>query len=237
MTTPRRLVAVLHSPLLIVALFISALFALSSPVDAQSVPTPTPNPAHVTTCSNGAVVPDTSQTGLIRDCAWLLQGKDQLRGTATTLNWSGSTAITSWTGVTVDSASKRVTWLTLSSQELRGTIPGELGNLANLEQLYLDHNVLKGTIPGELGNLSNLTELYLGYNGLTGTIPGELGNLANLEQLSLENNQLTGTIPGELGNLANLEQLSLENNQLTGTSRGSWAACPTCNGWNSTATS
>ena len=46
--------------------------------------------------------------------------------------------------------------------------------------MYLGFN-LAGTIPGELGNLSNLETLYLGFNELAGTIPAELGSLSNLK--------------------------------------------------------
>ena len=103
------------------------------------------------------------------------------------------------------------------THQLRGEIPPELGNLVNLERLYLSENQLTGEIPPELGNLVNLTELNLSNNQLTGTIQQELGNLVNLGGLNLSNNQLTGTIPQELGNLVNLGGLNLSNNQLTGT--------------------
>ena len=108
-------------------------------------------------------------------------------------------------------------WLYLHNNGLTGTIPLGLGNLTNLEELSLFNNGLTGTIPLELGNLTNLEELWLNDNGLTGTIPLELGSLTNLERLRLHNNGLTGTIPLGLGNLTNLEELSLFNNGLTGT--------------------
>ena len=49
-----------------------------------------------------------------------------------------------------------------------GTIPSELGNLSELESLYLrgdelnDYGRLTGTIPPELGNLLKLKDLFLG---------------------------------------------------------------------------
>ena len=95
-------------------------------------------------------------------------------------------------------------------------IPAELGGLTNLQRLSLSGNQLTGTIPAELGNLANLQELHLGGNQLTGQIPPSLGSLANLQELSLSGNQLTGMIPAELGNLADLELLFLSENQLTG---------------------
>ncbi len=61
--------------------------------------------------------------------------------------------------------------------------------------LTLSKNQLTGSIPTELGDLDNLQALYLHQNQLTGSIPTELGDLDNLELLNLENNQLTGSIP------------------------------------------
>ena len=106
--------------------------------------------------------------------------------------------------------------LYLRSNGLSGPVPAELGNLSNLVYLSLGSNELSGPVPAELGNLSNLVRLYLYENGLTGSIPVELGNLANLEVLSLRSNGLSGPIPAELGNLANLEVLNLRSNGLSG---------------------
>ena len=98
-----------------------------------------------------------------------------------------------------------------------GSIPAELGDLVNLQTLYLPKNSLSGSIPPELGDLVNLQTLHLYNNSLSGTIPPELGDLVNLQTLSLYNNSLSGTIPPELGDLVNLQTLWLYNNVLTGT--------------------
>ena len=57
--------------------------------------------------------------------------------------------------------------------------------LSNLTDLWLSSNQLTGEIPLELGRLSNLTELALFDNQLTGEIPLELGRLSNLTGLFL----------------------------------------------------
>ena len=108
-------------------------------------------------------------------------------------------------------------WLVLSKNDLTGSIPPELGSLANLMILRLDENTLTGSIPPELGALPKLEFLWLAENVLTGPIPRELGALPNLEILWLENNHLTGPIPLEFGSLANLTSLNLGDDSLTGT--------------------
>ena len=141
-------------------------------------------------------------------------------------NWLTDAPLGEWYGVDTDAAG-RVVRIDLMGQwdreggksiphGLWGTIPPELGSLANLEELHLRLNELSGAIPPELGNLANLEELHLSWNELSGAIPPELGDLANLQQLHLQVNDLTGEIPPELGNLANLGLLSLSYNALSG---------------------
>ena len=141
-------------------------------------------------------------------------------------NWLSEEPLNSWHGVTAD-GDGRVTALNLSDNKLSGTIPSQLGALANLTGLWLqsssveggnpDRNQLSGSIPPALGNLANLTRLDLAGNQLSGTIPSALGNLSNLTFLYLWNNQLSGAIPSQLGALSNLTHLALAENQLSGT--------------------
>ena len=130
-------------------------------------------------------------------------------------NWLSNAPLDEWEGVTTDDEG-RVTKLEVNGNDLTGEIPPELGDLSNLEYLYLFNNQLTGEIPPELGSLPNLKWLSLYGNQLTGEIPAELGNLAKLTELQLRSNQLTGEIPPELGDLTNLKGLWLYLNQLTG---------------------
>ena len=73
----------------------------------------------------------------------------------------------------------------------------EIGNLTNLELLFLYQNQLTGSIPSEIGNLTNLTSLILYYNQLTGEIPQEVCALIESNNLDinqiLDGNNLTNT--------------------------------------------
>ena len=103
-----------------------------------------------------------------------------------------------------------------NGNNLSGSIPSGIGNLSDLQTLYLQNNNLSGSIPSSIGNLSKLETLHLHSNQLSGNIPIEIGNLTNLIELHLHNNQLSGSIPSSIGNLSKLETLHLDNNQLTG---------------------
>ena len=149
------------------------------------------------------------------DIQALLAARDKLAGDST-LNWSEAVPIVSWDGVTIGGTPRRVTGLSLRQRRLSGTIPPELGKLAELSSLDLNGNRLTGEIPADLGRLSKLAALHLHDNRLQGRIPPELGQLTNLGQLFLYGNRLEGTIPSELGNLSNLEALLLYSNRLSG---------------------
>ena len=85
----------------------------------------------------------------------------------------------------------------LSYNALR-SIPIEIGNLLNLQHLYLENNQLT-SLPVEIGNLVNLHTLYLSSNQLT-ILPIEIGNLVNLKKLWLSNNKLK-SLPTEILNI------------------------------------
>ena len=142
-------------------------------------------------------------------------------------NWMSSAPLGEWFGVQTN-GNGRVTNLDLSGNNLIGTIPASLGQLAYLRVLHLGSrwdealqqavfNQLSGPIPPEFGGLANLDWLNLDDNRLSGTIPPEFGGLANLGSLYLRNNELSGPIPLELGSLANLLDLVLYGNELSGT--------------------
>ena len=131
-------------------------------------------------------------------------------------NWNSASAIRTWYGVRTNS-SGAVTELVLDNNNLTGTLPSQLGELAELERLVLDGNSLTGRVPPELGNLGKLTMLNLRDNSLSGSIPAELGALSSLDTLDLFNNDLSGLIPAALGNLASVQRLTVGWNELTGT--------------------
>ncbi len=126
--------------------------------------------------------------------------------------WMTTTPCT-WYGVTCGGS---VTTLNLSSNNLNGTIPTEIGNLTSLVTLDLRSNSLSGGIPTEIGSLSLLQKLDLRNNSLSGSIPTSIDGMSSLRSLYLVGNNLDGNIPTQLGGLSNLRTLSLRRNRLVG---------------------
>ena len=167
-------------------------------------------------CSNGVVVSNPQdKPGLVADCVILYGVRHALAG-AGRLDWSATTAITTWEGVRIEGTPQRITRLDLADKGLAGIIPPALGQLTELTDVRLDDNSLTGSIPSQLGSLSNLEDLNLAGNSLSGEIPASIGSLTSLVNLELTGNSLTGAIPASIGNLAMLEALRLSNNQLSG---------------------
>lgn len=128
-------------------------------------------------------------------------------------NWL-SGPVSSWYGIQL--TGNRVSFISLSNNNLSGTIPASIGNLSDLSDLYLDNNLLEGNIPPSLGNLINLAGISLNNNQLSGPIPPELGRLSNLYALRLNNNRLSGSIPPGLSGLISIYTLDVSNNLLSG---------------------
>jgi len=128
--------------------------------------------------------------------------------------WLQTLTPCTWYGVTCEYG--HITTLNLNNNQLNGTTPSELGDLVNLQGLFLAINNLSGEIPSTIAVLSNLQILNLSFNQLSGEIPAIFNGLTSLEHIYLQSNQLTGSIPVGLGSLVNLKDLYLQNNQLTG---------------------
>ncbi|KAL3509298.1 hypothetical protein ACH5RR_028699 [Cinchona calisaya] len=93
----------------------------------------------------------------------------------------------------------------------------ELGNLTNLEDLWLTNCGLFGSIPSSFGKLSRLVNLDVAENGLTGSIPCFIFQLKNIVQMELYNNSFTGELPAGWANLTQLRRFDASMNRLTGT--------------------
>ena len=91
-------------------------------------------------------------------------------------------------------------------------MPPEIGNLFNLEQLYLRKNKIREFPSFEKCCL--LKEIDLSINQIKVIESDKLKGLTALVYLNLKDNQIE-TLPKEIGYLKNLERIDLTNNNLT----------------------
>jgi hypothetical protein len=90
-----------------------------------------------------------------------------------------------------------MTGIDMSSNQLTGCIPSEMGDLSLLRFLNLSNNFLTGPIPNSFRNLKNVESWDLSHNKLSGKIPYELVELTSLSTFSVAYNNLSGRIPFE----------------------------------------
>ncbi|KGL74214.1 Leucine-rich repeat-containing protein 8A [Tinamus guttatus] len=90
-------------------------------------------------------------------------------------------------------------------------IPIQIGNLTNLERLYLNRNKIE-KIPTQLFYCRKLRYLDLSHNNLT-SIPPDIGLLQNLQNLAVTANRIE-SLPPELFQCKKLRTLNLGNNVL-----------------------
>ncbi|KAL6124247.1 hypothetical protein ACLB2K_076762 [Fragaria x ananassa] len=103
-----------------------------------------------------------------------------------------------------------IIFLSLSSNNINGTIPESLCNFKFLQVLDISNNFLSGMIPQCLTNMSGLAVLNLRRNNLTSV--GEFSHNCSLKTLDISGNQIQGRFLKSLVNCNQLEVLNLGSN-------------------------
>ncbi|XP_047162988.1 receptor-like protein EIX2 [Vigna umbellata] len=113
---------------------------------------------------------------------------------------------------------KKLVSLTLSSNNIEGSIFDDIRNLTFLENLDLSFNSFSSSIPDWIYiGLPHLKFLDLSRNNLQGTISDALGNVTSLITLDLSGNQLEGPIPSSIEKVTSLVTLDLlDDNKIGG---------------------
>lgn len=97
----------------------------------------------------------------------------------------------------------------------RGAIPAFVYDMTSLKVLGLNDMKLEGSLGSAIGNLVNLQELYLEANSFTGEVPSSLTSCSQLNVLTMQNNFFRGSM-SFLPGLTSLLDVDVSRNQLTG---------------------
>lgn len=105
--------------------------------------------------------------------------------------------------------------LQMSSNSITGAIPPEIGACQALEMISLEVNSIT-SIPEELVNCTNLDDIRIYRNEIEGPFPQFLAEMTQLVRLDIGSNKLTGPLPDGLESLVNLRLLAFDRNELSG---------------------
>ncbi|KAL6201305.1 hypothetical protein ACLB2K_025019 [Fragaria x ananassa] len=107
--------------------------------------------------------------------------------------------------------STKLEYMNLETNMFNGTVPPELGNLVNLQNLIISTNNLTGVLPVNLTSLSKLAELRISSKNFTGKIPDYFQSWNQLTQLEIQASGLQGPIPSSISVLRNLTELRIRD--------------------------
>ncbi|KAE8694996.1 Leucine-rich repeat receptor-like protein kinase PXC2 [Hibiscus syriacus] len=122
-----------------------------------------------------------------------------------------------WLGVKCDPTTYRVTELHLDGLALSGHVGRGLLRLQFLQILSLSKNNLTGTVNSELSHIGSLRVIDLRENCLSGSIPDEFfAQCGSLRSVSFARNNLTGQLPGSLSSCSKLVEANFSSNRISG---------------------
>lgn len=111
---------------------------------------------------------------------------------------------------------KNIKSLGLADKKITGIIPSAIGELFNLQYLFLSSNNLSGEVPQELYSLEKLKNIDLADNNFTVALPSEFASMPTLEVLILKNNAFSGQISEAYTENDRIITLNFKSNNLTG---------------------
>jgi hypothetical protein len=109
-------------------------------------------------------------------------------------------------------------FLSVSNNQLGGTVLGGRNNLSIGFAMHLDNNKFEGALPRNLSGKLLLMDLHA--NMLTGELDSSSWNLSALRLLDVADNYMTGEIKPQICSQPSIGYLDLSNNHFTGRIRG-----------------
>ena len=142
-------------------------------------------------------------------------------------NWCSDKPVSEWYGVTLWPGDDRVRGLSLGANNLSGTLPPELTQLEELNDIFLPSNDIYGEIPENYIDFPLLVEFNVAKHQfdtnlrkMTGEVPDFASHCPYLRELYLNYNAFTGSLPESHKDGISIETVG---NQFTGTIPESYA--------------
>ncbi|XP_073269874.1 probable inactive receptor kinase At5g10020 [Primulina huaijiensis] len=112
---------------------------------------------------------------------------------------------------------KKLQNLSISNNQLSGTLTKEIGLLQSLQSLDLSRNLFTGSVPTQFTTLKNLVLANVSFNSMGGEIPSGFASLELLKYLDFRWNGFVGDVMALLGQLDSALHVDLSSNMFSGT--------------------
>ncbi|KAL3850229.1 hypothetical protein ACJIZ3_012111 [Penstemon smallii] len=106
--------------------------------------------------------------------------------------------------------------LSISNNQLTGTITKDIGLIDSLEILDISRNLFSGSIPPQLTSLKSLVLVNISSNKMQGEIPSGFASLKLLKYLDFRSNGFVGDVMGLLAQLGAMMYVDLSSNSFSG---------------------
>ena len=133
-------------------------------------------------------------------------------------DWSGydtwlNGPVSTWEGVTVDSALQRVTHVAFKGMDLVGTLPASMGGMNEMSgkiELHDDQG-MTGELPALIWQWTKVERFQLKRTGITSINLTGIENMVNLTEYNTEANPISGPAPAAIFALPAIEKVYLHN--------------------------
>ncbi len=133
-------------------------------------------------------------------------------------SWTGYDAwlngpISTWEGVTIDSASQRVTHVAFKGMDLTGTLVRSLEDISEMggKIEFHDDMGMTGELPAAIWRWTNVERFQIKRTGISSINLTGIENMVNLTEYNTEKNPITGGIPGVIFTLPAMQKVYLHD--------------------------
>ncbi|KAI2492840.1 Leucine Rich Repeat [Fragilaria crotonensis] len=120
-------------------------------------------------------------------------------------------------GASCDETSQRIKKIQFFGIGLAGSLPSELGLLAELESFIFYREIfLVESLPDTLQNLKKLNSIEFSGSSISGSLPSWIDQWTSMTFLSLSANDIGGSLPDSLASLTDLRVFAVDDNTMTG---------------------
>lgn len=143
----------------------------------------------------------------------------------TNTNWNTDSDICTWFGVSCTNigGQDHVTTLSLSGNNLSGTLPDSMSGLTYISWVHLQTNNIYGWLPSSWSTWTGITLFNISENILTGTLPSSWSTWSEMQRFNASYNSITWSLPSSWSTMSGMLTFNVQLNTIHGVLPTSWS--------------